>query len=138
MLRDRIQEAKKDNRLLTPQTGACRFCGQIRSAEVPIDFTDSDMDEYATECCTCEEATEYREELENKDNLHESVEVLFAGFCGEKQRKAIAAAGEAVCEDIVNKVQINVTETVRAIINKNSKGRVVVKREKKDKKDIEV
>lgn len=62
---------------LIQQTGACRYCGQIRAFHVARAWSQEDLDEEATLTCGCFESQTYRTRKESYKNAEEIIEKLF-------------------------------------------------------------
>ena len=120
--------------------GACRFCGQIAQFKTIAEFTEEEQDELATELCECDEAKWYTTTKERKERAHERINELFAGEekMTTERLDYIHGAVEPVIEQMLEKVSVNVTDTVKAEIALTSKGNVKITKTKKERSGAEV
>lgn len=133
---------KKNPGGLETRTGGCRFCGQIANLEVPIEWTDEQVDEAAVECCGCEKAQEYTIRKKKKERAIEAIEQQF----GEESETQIDDSIKELLIEIVGHVvdrrvtsgTIDIGNGLRAKIGRNAKGSIKVEREKKAKEVQEV
>lgn len=64
------------------QQGACRFCGQVITLDVP-EITEEAADRAATSLCSCREATVERETLEQVQKAQENITKIFGSGAAE-------------------------------------------------------
>lgn len=62
-------------------TGACKFCGQIMTLEVPDKFTQEDIDQEATKKCNCPEA----EAITKQQEMIASAEGMIRDFFRDRE-----------------------------------------------------
>lgn len=63
---------------LFEQTGACRFCGQIKVMHTAEEWSQERLDEEATLTCSCGAAKTYAYRKEAYDNAMRTIEKLFS------------------------------------------------------------
>ena len=74
--------SEKSEQEMFSYTGACRFCGQMRTIQSAHVWPPQVIDDYVTKECSCDEATRYARRMEAKENAEKAVENLF----GEKSK----------------------------------------------------
>lgn len=62
---------------LTEQTGACRFCGQMKMFHLNMPWSDEKLNEAATRECDCDAAKAYVRRMEAKEKAEKAIERLF-------------------------------------------------------------
>ena len=67
----------EDGMELFTYTGACRFCGQMKTIQSSHVWPEHVIDEHITRECECEEARKYNRRMEAKENAEKAVEKLF-------------------------------------------------------------
>lgn len=134
MLKDEIKRVKRENPgSIETKTGACRFCGQMASLEVPGDWGGQLLDEAATELCTCWEAESYTRKKGQKERAIKAIEEQFGEKAEECQveeevRKIMEEVAGLAVEDLINSATIDVGDGLKAKIGLTSKGTVKVER----------
>lgn len=142
MLRDEIAEMKKHTpELLTTRGGGCRYCGQIVTMEVPIDWDDDTLDEAATEQCDCTRAGIYTRQKQQKEKARKAIEDEFGekgSGIDEEVKILLIDLSEKVVETKINSGTIDIGEGIKAKIGINGKGFVKVEQIKTKKTKREV
>ncbi len=140
MLKDRVEEMKEAGEVLITKAGACRFCGQMATLEVPVDWPPDEIDELATETCKCDSATWYTCQKKRKENATKAVEEQF-GTEGERCKPEVLSLLEAAVNEVaemrVNSVTVDIGNNVKAKIGMNSKGLIKVEKTKTQKETRE-
>ena len=104
--------------------GYCKFCGQTHSFETIGMSPESQLDEWATDKCSCSEAKEAREAKEAENKAIKNIERLF----GQYDAGAILkAAVHSVAIAAVDSVTVNCGNGVKGEL-KLSGSKVVVKK----------
>lgn len=78
------------SRELFDYTGACRFCGQMKTIRSAHAWPAHVIDEQVTKECTCDEAVKYARRMEAKKNAEKAVENLFGENSKLKVRYGIS------------------------------------------------
>ena len=69
-----MSEAKQE---MFSYTGACRFCGQMKTIQSAHVWPAEVIDEHVTRQCECDEAQKYNRRMEAKEGAEKAVEKLF-------------------------------------------------------------
>lgn len=117
-------EEKETENGTVMQYGSCKFCGQTHPFETIGMATEEQLDEWATEKCSCSEAKEQREMKESEDRAVKNIERLFGQYDAGAILKA-AVHSVAICA--VDSVTVNVGNGVKGEL-KLSNSKVVVKK----------
>jgi hypothetical protein len=127
---------------MSPQFGACRFCGQAQSAYGCQ--TEEQADEYATRRCKCLEAGAYQEKLDAQEERAEALrevsnnlQSLFPNVKAEAMALLTMAAAAIYDRKLVSE-SIKLSYTVSAKISRNTKGNISIERKDATAQKIEV
>ena len=72
------EEARELPEGLIKQTGACRFCGQMKMYTTSMPWSDEKLNEAATRECDCEDAKRYAKRMETKEKAENAARALFS------------------------------------------------------------
>lgn len=86
------------------KTGACKYCGQTRAFDVREAVSDAELDEMATEECTCSEARYQRERREKLERAEAWARETFTGT--DNLLQTILCAVKATFEGSADRVTI--------------------------------
>lgn len=56
---------------MVAETGACRYCGQMRQMEVPAEWDEETVNEAAVELCDCDVAESYTRKKDRRKTPRE-------------------------------------------------------------------
>lgn len=88
------------------ETGACIFCGQAYMF-ANVGLSSEQLNEAATEKCTCEEAKEWQWKRKRAKDVHRKVDKIFSQ---DKCLDFMQAAAEMVLLDILDKVSVKMSD----------------------------
>lgn len=88
------------------ETGACIFCGQAYMF-ANVGLSTEQLNEAATEKCTCEEAKEWQWKRKRAKDVHRKVDKIFSQ---DKCLDFMQAAAEMVLLDILDKVSVKMSD----------------------------
>lgn len=141
MLKTEIKKIKDAGKPLITKVGGCLFCGQTATVEVPEQWEDEKIDEYATELCDCAEASTYVWKKERKENAERSIEKQFGRQSKDEVEKEVLdfmkMAVENIVETRMSSISIGITPKVKAKIAVTSKGLIKVEKVKTEKTSSE-
>lgn len=125
MLKDTVEKERKRS---IERTGGCRFCGQIATMRALEEFTEEEMDELATEQCSCPEAGFYSVQKGQKERAHAKIEGLFESGreITEEEAEFLHSTVDPIVTEQLQKVTVEITETLKMTINKTAKGNVKI------------
>lgn len=115
------------------QVGYCEDCGQARQFQTSGGVEQSQLDEWATEECTCSAASERRLIKKRQERATENIEKLF----GEKFSETVEVLKTALpflIKDQIESITIKTGYDIDAKMSVTAKGKVKV--EKKIKNNI--
>lgn len=113
------------------QHGACRFCGQIMSFETSGLAKEDDLNEWAVEKCDCTAAKIYTKRKKSVNTAKERVNTFFSNISGPSGETAIRLLNEAIDAIIQNEIEqitINIGDGCKGKVSTNSKGNIKVER----------
>lgn len=121
-------------------TAPCRFCGQITQFEAGPLTREQEIEE-ATMRCDCGDAALYQIKKEQERKALENIRALFGSETGEDDegRTAISILNAAVSEILegkVEKITLNLTGGIKAIISVNRSGEIKVERVETKKRQL--
>ncbi len=121
--------------------GGCRFCGQIADIKAPLNYTDDQRDELATELCKCYEAEYYTNKKSWKERAHDRIEKLFGEESEEpindSEIKILHDAVEPVANNDITSMTVDFGNGIKAKINITAKGKIKVQRTDTDTRSYE-
>lgn len=144
MLYDDLRKEKESGKELATKTGACRFCGQIGTLEVPPEWTEAEVDELVTETCECAEASYYSSRKSRKERAHVRIEELFGqgdtqtGAVSEGAVELLHLAVDKVGDEQVLSVTVDAGGGVKASIKLTNKDTIKATRTATAKRTYEV
>lgn len=141
MKTEEVGIAKEKGREMTIQTGGCRFCGQTAALEVPVDWTEEEIDEYATEKCDCSEAWLYAHEKEKKEKAAEIIDSLFEEeikneWIELEQIQFLNTCALWVIKRFVKKITVDISKKTKIVIEDGNKGIKIKREDKKHKESL--
>ena len=74
----KVEEVRELPEGLTKQTGACRYCGQMKIYTTSIPWSDERLNEAATRECDCEDGKRYAKRMETKEKAEKAAHALFS------------------------------------------------------------
>lgn len=89
-------------------TGACRFCGQLQTVQVPegIEDPETAADNIASQECNCKQASQYRSELNRMARIRDTIESTF----DEETADFMMEAANATLEGMFDRITVDVNE----------------------------
>lgn len=135
MLIDDVEEYKKE----TPdgirtETGACRYCGQIRQVQTIFDWDDNKINEAATELCNCDEAAKESDRKQRKERAIKSIERQFGEvsttIVDQEVRDTMETIVDLICNDRMQSATLDIGKGLKAKISITGKGVIKVERTK--------
>ncbi len=141
MLKDKIKEWEQEMPAgVHKETGACRYCGQVRMFHTIFPWTNDECNEAATELCNCPDAEYYTGQKERKETITKAIEENY-GAEAEKPIPEVAAimraAAEAIVEYKVDSVTIKAGR-IKCKLAMTSKGAVKMERTITNNDSVEV
>ena len=133
MLKDKIEKIQK-TRLGYMETshGACKFCGQIATIEVPEEWSAEMRDELATELCDCYEATVYQHRKKRKEKAIDALGEQFGPQskhpAGERIMQLMKESVDLIVEELLNSVTVDIGCGVKAKLGTTAKGNIKVEK----------
>lgn len=141
MLKDKIKEWEKEMpEGVHKETGACRYCGQVRMFHTIFPWTNDECNEAATELCDCAQAKVYTKKKGRTEQVIKSIEENF-GEHAKLPIPAVAKIMSAAVEPLVNYDVDNVTIKVGKVkckLSMTSKDTVKVERTITNNDSVEV
>ena len=123
---------------LVMQTGACRYCGQMRQIESLEWWTAEECNEAATELCECEGAVLYTFRKKQKERAEKVIDKQFGMGSPQLLPQAVVdflkTAAELFKEQRLGKITMTCEDGIKAKISKTSKDSIKVEREKVEKR----
>ena len=90
------------------KTGACKFCGQIATLEVPEKFTQEMIDEEAVKRCDCPEAQAYTKQQESIANAEGMIKEFFKDREGmDTIKELLLGAVKPLAENSIGAISIS-------------------------------
>lgn len=108
-------------------TAQCRYCGQIAQVETDKELTKKELEEEATMMCNCTQAKMYKREIARKERALKNVTLLFDTHSSNIVR-ILELAVEEICEGNVNKITLQLQDSVKACISQTAKGEINVEK----------
>lgn len=141
MLSDKIKEWEQEMPAgIHKETGACRYCGQVRMFHTIFPWTNDECNEVATELCDCSNAQYYTSQKKRKETITEAIEENF-GEQAEHPIPEVAAimreAAEPIVEYKVDSVTIKAGR-IKCKLSMTSKGAVKMERTITNNDSVEV
>lgn len=124
-----------------PQTGTCRFCGQLGQVNALSEWTQEAVDEEVTCLCECEAAKEYKKAKERKTKAKGRITELFGP--GAEKPVALAVVDillstvDAIEERSMKGITVDVGQGIRAKVAKMAKESIKVERSENKKQTYE-
>lgn len=109
------------------QTGACIYCGQTMQFETTGDVNPAQLDAWASEKCSCNEAKEARKKLKSKNEAEEYVKEMYEEKMPEVAELLIRGI-ELIYEDKIANMSINIDGITKAKISMTAKGGIKVEK----------
>ena len=138
MLKDLTKECKK----VHSENVACRYCGQIRMIEVPIDWSEEQIEELAVENCICPDAQTHNGLKHRKEKAHERIEMIFGEqsevSIDENAEKLLHMAADAVVDMDIERVTVVIKDGTKASIRRTAKGSIKIERTESSKNAYEL
>ena len=141
MLKDQIKEWEQEMPAgVHKETGACRFCGQVRMFHTIFPWKEDECNEAATELCNWPEAEYYTGQKERKETITNAIEENY-GEQAEHPIPEVAAIMRAAAEPIVEYKVDSVTikaGRIKCKLAMTSKGAVKMERTITNNDSVEV
>lgn len=99
--------------------GYCKFCGQSYIVYADETYTEDDLNELATEKCTCGQAANYRWKKSTQEVYMQDVEMIFSK--NEEMKDLFAIAGKMVIDGKIR--EISVKQSAEKTLTLKMKGR---------------
>lgn len=134
MLRDIIQEAKKNGEVIEPQPATCPHCRQMVTVDAPKTFKDKQLSELAEEYCNCGSAQFRTKKKARYEKIEEKTIKLFGPQEDDPLPKealdAVMQLAKQISNETLGKATINTVngEKIKIYL---SKGTLVLVRETK-------
>ena len=119
-----------------PGTGACKYCGQTRLFPDGGAWSSEELDEAATELCSCTEAQRAKESARRKATTLKQAEDIF-----RKDPEILSLVEElipVILQGIIRKVSLESEDGVKASICLTSSGKITVSRKKMSNRTVTV
>lgn len=100
-------------RVITRQTGFCRYCNQARMIEAPDGLSAADLDELASQECDCDEATRQRERRAKMEAAGAWAKNIFSNQNGQLQ--TVLCAIRSTFEGAIDYVTIKIGKQTHKI-----------------------
>lgn len=112
------------------QHGACKYCGQIYQFETIGLSKETDLDEWAVENCDCAEAQYHTQKKKSLEVAKKNISKFFEKIpeAGEVAVTILNTAADAIDEDKIASLSINLGNGCKGKISQNSKGKIKVER----------
>ena len=107
------------------ETGGCRFCGQSHMFH-NVSLTPEELDEAATEACSCYEAREYLKKKRRAGKLRKEICRIFESE--EKCKDLLCGAIPLLIEGEVDSIKVKTGSGVEAVLKVGSKGEIKAER----------
>lgn len=118
------------------QTGTCIYCGQTMMFDT-IGMADKEqLDKWATEKCTCDQAKKAQEKVKAKRTAEDNIRIMFRDRHPEVEAIMQAALQYIENEDVL-KVTVDTGFGVKGSISATSKGTIKVEMATSTKKAME-
>ena len=139
-------EMHKVNGGIVAKTGVCRFCGQIKSVEVPEEWDDEKLDELVAESCNCDVAMRYQKKKKRREGAEEKLKEILEyeaeddedGMVPDDAKELSYVALEKILEGPINQITVETENGIKIKMKKNTKGYVRMERKKTKTKSCEV
>lgn len=118
------------------QTGACMYCGQTMIFDTIGYAKKEQLDKWATEKCTCEDAKKAKEKAKAKKSAEDNIRIMFRDKHPEVEAIMQAALPYIEGEDVV-KVTIDTGAGVKGSICTTAKGTIKVEMATSSKRAME-
>lgn len=134
MLKDDVKKPINE-KMLTEENGACKFCGQMAVLQVPEIWDDDQINEYATELCKCNDAQVY---TSRKQRLEKAEEIIDRTFTKPKMTitdpaiMTLKRASACIIGHEFESLQLKCGE-VTATISEGSEGMITISGSYKEK-----
>jgi len=131
-------EIKKDTPVeMLP--GTCRFCKQMSTLEMPIEWNSADRDEYTVERCECVEAETYTRRKYRNEQAKKTIEKQFGpkslhGETSEDVRDFLREVVNLIIESEITQATIRLDGRTTATITDTEKG-IKIKRSDKEEEE---
>lgn len=138
-----IKQNERSMGLTEEYTGACRYCGQLKTGQLPmgLNWTPEEVDEYVTETCDCFEAMFYTKKKKQKEAALRQIEVLFGESSDQKQEAEILnllrEGAIAMAEGQIQKLNIDIDAKTKAKMSITSKGKIKIERQNTERDSCE-
>lgn len=134
MLSDEVKKAReKDPGLICQMRAACRYCGQIASVDVLLNWSFQEAETVATELCDCAEASIYTRKMRSREKAKGRIHQLFADeVIADSMHQDIVPflqmLVDAVADGKIKKTTCNVGGGITAVIAMTSKDTIKTQR----------
>ena len=114
-------------------TAACRFCGQLVQMEFEKEVTEAQAEETATMKCDCNQAVVYRLEILRSRKAKRNIMRLFGSDAtgvkiSENVVSLLMAAADEICNESIQKIALDLSGGIKAIVSQGKKGEINVER----------
>ena len=139
MLKIQVEEIQKNaQETLVSTHGACKFCGQMASLQIPEDWSSEMADELATELCNCLEAYVYTSKKNKKEKAAKAIEEQFGQDeegkqTDEKVKSLLITLSDAIVENQIKSGTVDIGDGIKAKISVTAKGFIKVEKTKTEK-----
>lgn len=132
MLSTDVKEFKRERpEGVVTQTGACRFCGQMRTIETLIQWEADDVNEAVTELCSCYDAVEYASKKRKKEKACKAIQRKFLNEpkpWPEPMMNILFDAVPMILEGRLKNLNIDDGEGIKVKLGITSKGDIKVEK----------
>lgn len=132
MLSTDVKEFKRERpEGVVTQTGACRFCGQMRTIETLIQWEADDVNEAVTELCSCYDAVEYASKKRKKEKACKAIRRKFLNEVKpwpEPMMNILFDAVPMILEGRLKNLNIDDGEGIKVKLGITSKGDIKVEK----------
>lgn len=114
-------------------TSACKFCGQLVQMEFEREVTELQAEETATMKCDCYQAKEYQIEILRGRKAKRNIMRLFGSDAtgvkiSENVVSILMAAADEICNESIQKIALDLSGGIKAIVSQGKKGEINVER----------
>lgn len=142
MLSTDVKEFKRERpEGVVTQTGACRFCGQMRTIETLTHWDADEVNEAVTELCSCYDATEYASMKMKKEKACKAIRRKFLNEpkpWPAPMLDILFSAVTMILEGRLKKLSIDDGEGIKVSLGITSKGDIKVEKTVTKKESEEV
>ena len=124
MLKDIVNQTPQSE--VTMRTGTCRFCKQTQTLPSLISWDSDQIDESATEGCSCAEAVEYTARKYQRENAYEKIRNLVKEEA-DKHREIMELAVDLITDGKLKSLTM-ATDTLQLIVKSTAKGKIKVRK----------